>query len=299
MSQVVVVGGGGIGGVVAARLALAGRLPCIVTQNPNITEAVARDGMQMIDTDGRAHVAKPACVTHMADLPHIPVSHVLYAVPPNRLDEAVDAALHKSPAGLVHAKTIHVPLCNGLPEERIAARVSLVVGGVVAFGANMLAPGRVEQTSGGDIQLGALAGSSDSDKHVAATLEALAGLPVTRTDNLRGTRWSKLAANCAISTLGTLGADRVGVLLRHRFVRRLALEIFTEVFAVAAAHGVKMEKAGGVVDLEWLTLDDEERRSELGSPSLFAKHTLLLAASAKYRRLKSSMLLGMQHRSIS
>ena len=57
--------------------------------------------------------------------------------------------------------------------------------------------------------------------------------------------------------------------------------------------GVKREKVSGTLDLEWLALDDEERLLP-GSPSLLAKHTVLLAVGAKYRRLRSSMLSAIE-----
>ena len=85
-----------------------------------------------------------------------------------------------------------------------------------------------------------------------------------------------LSINCAISSLGTLGGDRLGVLMRHRYMRRLALEIMTEVVAIARASGVRLEKVSGTLDLDWIALTDAERHIA-GSPGLFAKHALLLA----------------------
>jgi 2-dehydropantoate 2-reductase len=117
--------------------------------------------------------------------------------------------------------------------------------------------------------------------------------PVAFTDNLRGARWSKLAINCAISTLGTVGGSRVEPLLRQRFVRRLAMEVFTEVLEVARAEGVKLEKVASTVELEWLTLGEGERGAR-GSLSLVARHALLLAIGVRYRRLRSSMLAALE-----
>ena len=45
--------------------------------------------------------------------------------------------------------------------------------------------------------------------------------------------------------------------------------------------------------LDWLALDDDERLMA-GSPGLLAKHTVLLAVGAKYRRLRSSMLAAIE-----
>jgi 2-dehydropantoate 2-reductase len=105
-------------------------------------------------------------------------------------------------------------------------------------------------------------------------------------------RWSKLAINCAVSTLGTLAGERVGSLLRLRFARRLALEIVTEVVTVARAEGVRLEKVAGTVDLAWLALGAGE--TSRGSVSLAAKHALMLAVGARYRRMRSSMLAALE-----
>jgi 2-dehydropantoate 2-reductase len=86
-----------------------------------------------------------------------------------------------------------------------------------------------------------------------------------------------------------VGNDRLGALLRHRFVRRLALETMTEVVSVAKAEGVALEKVSGTLDLDWLALSDDERLRS-GSTSLLAKHTVLLAVGTKYRNMRSSML---------
>ena len=101
------------------------------------------------------------------------------------------------------------------------------------------------------------------------------------------------AINCAISSLGTLAGDRLGSLLQHRFVRRLALEIMTEAVVVARREGVRLEKVSGTFDLSWMALTDEEREAS-GSPSLVAKHAMLLAVGLRYRRMKSSMLAAIE-----
>jgi 2-dehydropantoate 2-reductase len=180
---------------------------------------------------------------------------------------------------------------NGLCEERIApiAGPGRVIGAIVAWGASMVEPGVYDRTSAGGFTLGNKDGSHDERlRNLALLLEAIG--PVTLTDNLMGARWSKLAINCAISSIGTVGGDRLGALLRKRYVRRLALEVMTETVEVARMDAIRLEKVSGTLDLEWIALTEAERTQAVGSPSLFAKHTLLLAVGTRYRRLRSSML---------
>jgi 2-dehydropantoate 2-reductase len=288
--RMAVFGAGGIGGVIGGG-AQADAL-CFITGNDTITDAIRAHGLHTTLHDGTQLHTKPDATTHASGAAARGRFDVaVLAVPPNRTHEAAQAALT-----LLHDQGVVVTVANGLPEERLQqampALQGRIIGGVVGFGASVVRPGVVEQTSDGAIELGELMPS------VGGMLQRLpAALPHVRTEsaaNLRGARWSKLAVNSAISSLGTIGGDRLGVLMRHRFVRRLCLEVITEVVQVAQREGVRLEKAAGVLDLDWVTLDDSERGLELGSPALFAKHTLLLAVGAKYRRLRSSMLAAIE-----
>jgi 2-dehydropantoate 2-reductase len=140
--------------------------------------------------------------------------------------------------------------------------------------------------------MGRMSGEPDDQVRRICTLFEAIG-PVALTSNLLGARWSKLALNCAISSLGTIGGDRLGPLSRIRRVRRLALEIMTEVVHVARKEQVRLEKVAGTVDLEWIALTDAERK-KVGSPALTAKHALLLAIGVRYRRMRSSMLAAIE-----
>ncbi|MGH7294851.1 MAG: ketopantoate reductase family protein, partial [Polyangiaceae bacterium] len=77
------------------------------------------------------------------------------------------------------------------------------------------------------------------------------------------------------------------------FVRRLGLEVMTEVVHVARRERVTLEKVSGTLDLEWIALTDDERRAS-GSPSLLAKHALLYAVGLRFRRMRSSMLAAIE-----
>ena len=92
---------------------------------------------------------------------------------------------------------------------------------------------------------------------------------------------------------GNLVVIPLGGLLVHRFARRLALEVMTEVVSVARAENVRLEKVSGTLDLGFIALTDADRRS-VGSPSLLAKHAVLLAVGARYRRMRSSMLSAIE-----
>jgi 2-dehydropantoate 2-reductase len=304
--RILVMGAGGIGGIVAATLTEIGSAVTVVSTNQSIRAAVDKAGFRLVD-DGEQRVVRgwisPAPEGRY-DL------CILATQPPNVEDAARTALPHLNDDAEV------VVLQNGLCEDRIAAIVGAhrVIGAIVTWGASMPEPGRYERTASGGFQIGRFerAASPTNEvpipqagrrarrptdmadpalRRVGELLECIG--PVSHTRNLRGARWSKLALNCAVSSLGTIAGERLGTLVRQRRYRRLALELMTEAVAVARAEDIALEKVAGTLDLEWIALSDADRASS-GSLGLTAKHALLLAVGLRYRRLRSSMLAAIE-----
>jgi 2-dehydropantoate 2-reductase len=287
--RVLVVGCGGIGGIVAANLREMGLDVSAVTGNADVAQALNHRGA-LVTEEGAQRTVKGIRAHAVLPDGEGPFDYVLLATQPPQVEAAARAALPS-----LAAEGRMVCFQNGLCEARVAriAGARRTVGGIVAWGATMVDPGVYDRTAAGGFVLGTLDGSADPAVDLLATLLETMG-PVSVTPNLAGARWSKLAINCAISALGTIGGERLGSLMRHRFIRRLCLEIMTEVVAVSRAEKVRLEKVSGTLDLDWLALTDAERPLALGSPALFAKHTMLLAVGARYRRLRSSMLAAIE-----
>lgn len=288
--RVLVVGSGGIGGVVSATLndSLRDAAEIVtLTTNPTIATALNASGFRL--GEGPAQRAIRGRVETALSPEEPKFDWVLLATQPPQVEEAAKSALPwLAPNGAM------VCFQNGLCEARIAriAGKERVVGAVVAWGASMPAPGVYDRTSDGGFTIGRIEGVDDPRLPELAMLLEPVG-PVNITQNLAGARWSKLAINCAISTMGTLAGMRLGEVLVHRFARRLCLEIMTEVVEVARAENVRLEKVSGTLDLDWMALTPSERKT-WGSPALFAKHSMLLAVGARYRRLRSSMLAAIE-----
>ena len=283
-----VVGAGGIGGIVAAQLTEHGHDVTALTKNEAIAAAIREQGFQVRE-NGSTSVVRGKAVSGLSELEG-QFDFILLATQPPQVEEAARVC-----APLLASRGSLVCFQNGLCEERVAPIVGSerVIGAVVAWGASMLAPGVYDKTSSGGFQVGRLDGvETPSLQQLARALECVGETVLSK--NLAGARWSKLAINNAISSLGTVGGDRLGVLMRKRHVRRLALEIMTETVRVAEALKIKLEKVSGTLDLEWIALTPQEESRSVGSASLFAKHALLLAVGARYRRLRSSMLSAIE-----
>lgn len=286
-SRILIMGCGGIGGPIAASLFERGCPVTAVTHNDAITQAINRRGFELrCDREQRLVAGRAS-----TEIPpgSGPFDFVFLVTQPPHVVEAARTA-----APLLDRDGAVVCFQNGLCEQYVSDVVGTerTIGAIVAWGGAMPKPGVYDRTSAGGFVLGRLDGRDDARFRILRPLLEPVG-PVGVTYNLWGARWSKLAINCAISSLGTLGGRRLGALIRYRFVRRLALEVMTEAVAVATRSGVRLEKVSGTIDLEWVCL----RPADLigpGSPSLLAKHALLLAVGAKFRRLRSSMLTAME-----
>lgn len=288
--HVAVLGCGAIGGIVAAGLTRAGLRVTPVTGNEAISRSLAQHGYRVREVDGSAWSVKPSATPRVAVGDDETFDVCIAATQSTRLRESLESVRpHLAPGAPV------LCLQNGLPEDCAAEVVSReqVAGCVVGWGASMVEPGAYLRTSRGGFQLGRPFVDSRVDLGALAALLDPAA-PARLVEDLAAVRWSKLAINCCTTTLGAVGGRALGPLLRRRYVRRLALEVFAEVSAVARALGVHPARVAGTLDIAKVAISDAERRLRYGSPALAAKHSVLLAVGFKYRRLRSSMLYALE-----
>src|SRR5438477_3256425 len=211
-----VIGLGAIGGITAQRLIDAGL---------EVALAAGRQAAAVASKFPKARVS--------ATLPDGQYDLILLCVCSTETERALASA-----APLLKPDGAVVCVQNGLPEERAARMVgpSRVLGAVIGWSASMIEPGGYRLTGGGKFTLG---GDSPRLEHARHVLQH--AFPVRVTRNLAGARWSKLAMNCAMSTLGAVSGLSLGELAARRYVRTLALRTVAEVVGAARAHGVKLE----------------------------------------------------------
>ncbi len=217
-----VIGLGAIGGITAQRLLNAGL---------DLGLAAGRHAKEIADKFPNARVA--------ATLPDgEPYRLILLCVRSTEIERALTPAVPQ-----LRADGAVVCLQNGFPEERVARLVGprRVLGAVIGWSATMIEPGDYQLTGGGSFTLG---GDSPSFEHARHVLSQ--AFPVNITRNLAGARWSKLAMNCAMSTLGAVSGLSLGELAGRRDVRSLALEIISEVVEAAKGRGIRMEPIAGI-----------------------------------------------------
>jgi 2-dehydropantoate 2-reductase len=153
---------------------------------------------------------------------------------------------------------------NGLPEERAAQMVGRerVLGAVIGWSASMASPGLYKLTGGGKFIVG-----GDSRRRHEAVEVLRQAFPARETANLQGARWSKLAINCAMSTIGAVSGLSLGEWAARADARELAIRIVREVVGEGTKRGIRFEAISGLRP-DWLAR----------APSLIAHGAIRLAA---------------------
>lgn len=122
--------------------------------------------------------------------------------------QLTNAAALQSILPFMNEDSVVCSLQNGIPEEDVAAIVGRqrVIAGSVEFGAELIGPGEalltseVQQVKKHAFQIGELDGRlTERIQRVQSILDVVGGTYVS--DNLVGTKWSKLLINAAFSGL--------------------------------------------------------------------------------------------------
>jgi len=237
-----IIGLGAIGGVLAARLVASRKQDEeIVLAAGRSTPAIREHGLRI---EGEDPVLAQTVVER---LDGAPCDVLLLCTRTDDIESALaPAATLLPPSGTV------VCVQNGLPEERAARMVGKerVLGAVIGWSASANGPGNYKLTGGGKFTLGAADPAGEPRVAGDATLLERA-FPVKRTANLIGARWSKLAMNCALSTLGAVSGFDFGGLAASRDARELAIAAVREAVQVARAKNVRLERVAGL-DPSWV-----------------------------------------------
>ncbi|HWE22597.1 MAG TPA: 2-dehydropantoate 2-reductase [Myxococcales bacterium] len=270
-----VIGVGAIGGVLAARLLRSRRADetiVLAAGSERAADTIRRAGLRI---RGESPVPAPELVGANLAPSAAPYDLMLLCTRTDTSDAALASAIP-----LLSSDGALVCVQNGLPEERAAVRAGSrrTLGAVIGWSASSEAYGEYVITGGGKFIVGAVDGSMDKVMSVKPVLER--AFPVRTTSNLRGARWTKLAFNCALSTLGAISGLDFGGLAARADARRLAIRIVGEAIAVAERRGVKLERVVGL-DPRWFVP---------GAKPALVQHVLIWLAARRRPRQRSGML---------
>lgn len=269
-----VVGGGAIGGITAAKMASAVRRVTVLDADAEHVARLREPGL-VYEERGREHRVRLEAVGSAGELDgHYDLGLVGVKAPSHR------AALEPLAAG--GSVAAFVSLGNGLIQDRMAEIVGRerLLACLVEWGAVNAGPGRLIRDTLAPMVVGELDGSERERTRLAARcLAAVGEARITR--NIRGMIWSKLLVNTAFTGLSAVSGLRYGAVAAHPEGREAALGIWAEGVAIGEAEGLTLERVLGVEPHEML------RRATAG-PAL-ARMMAIAGAT------KPSMLQDLEH----
>ena len=234
--RVAVLGAGGVGGYLAARLAAAGAAAVHLVARGAHLEALRADGLTLRSVFGDAHVwvaatDDPAAIG--------PVDVVLFTVKSTDTDAAT-AQL----GPLLDERTAVVSFQNGVDnEDRIAAVVGRdhVVGGAAFIFSTIAAPGVIEHTGGPTrFVFGELDGDrTERTEHLLAAFRS-AEVDAEIAADIRMAMWRKFVFICAQSGMTAASRLPLGAIRADAEAWRMYRDVISEVAAVADAEGIAL-----------------------------------------------------------
>jgi len=252
--KVLIVGAGAVGAYIGARLTLIGVDVTLVARGPQL-EAIRERGVQVQSSTGDFQARPKICAT-LADVG--PVDVVFLGVKAHSLPQlAPQLKTVLAPNTTVVSTQNGVPWWffenfagdwNGLRLERVdpggvisaAIDARRVIGSIVYFSTEVIAPGIIRHIEGNRISLGEPDGTrSERLRQIADALVA-SGLRAPITAHIRNEIWVKLLGNVAFNPLSALTGATLGQMVRDPDVSNLAREMMREAQAVAARLGLDL-----------------------------------------------------------
>jgi 2-dehydropantoate 2-reductase len=246
--KICVAGLGAVGGLVAARLALAGHEVSALARGATLA-AVSERGLGLTPAQGERQVVRIEAAGSAAELPTPELLIVAFK-------GAALAADAQQLTPLIGPQTIVLPMMNGVPwwflqpgdaeplasvdpHGHIAATVPLAqtLGAVVHLTCVAAAPGEVKHGFGERLIIGEPAGNRSARvEGVAKALES-AGFQAERSDDIRRHIWFKLWGNMTMNPVSALTGQACDAILDDDLVRAFMARGMAEAAAIGARIG--------------------------------------------------------------
>ena len=253
--KIAVIGAGAIGGLVGARLALAGEDVTFIVRGKNL-DAISTHGFKLVSAEGGEEVARNVKATDRYDKAG-PQDIVILALKAHQV-EAVVAEVPK----LFGPDTVVVTMQNGIPywyfqkhggalegtavrsvdpQGAVAAGIPAerVIGCVVYPASELVAPGVVRHIEGDRFPVGELDGSSSERVFRVSNCLVNAGFKAPVLDNIRAEIWLKLWGNLTFNPISSLAHATLLDICQYPPSRELAANMMREAQAVANQLGIE------------------------------------------------------------
>jgi 2-dehydropantoate 2-reductase len=252
--RIAVIGAGAIGGYVGAKLALSGEKVTFIARGASL-EAIRRNGVKLVMSDGTQYVAKNAKATD--DYAGVgPQDLVILATKGHQVEAVVESV-----PKLYGRDTSVVTMQNGIPFwyfhrhggelagspvrsvdptgiilEKIG--VERVIGCVVYPASELLEPGVIRHIEGNRFPLGEPDGSVSERVTRASESFINAGLKAPVLEDIRAEIWLKLWGNLSFNPISALTRATLVDICSHPPTLALVVAMMTEAKTVAERLGI-------------------------------------------------------------
>jgi 2-dehydropantoate 2-reductase len=253
--KICIVGAGAIGGMMGAKLALAGEDVTLIARGAHL-EAIRKNGLKLIEEDGAEHVARNVKATSKlseAGAQDI----VILALKAHQVEP-----IAKDLPVLFGPDTVVITTQNGIPwwyfqkhggefEGRkvetvdphgtlmASVDVERILGCVVYPAAEIASPGVVRVIEGNRFPVGELDGSESERVKMVTALFTKAGFKSPMLKNVRSEIWLKLWGNLTFNPISALSHSTLVDICQFPLTRQLAADMMTEAQTIANKLGIE------------------------------------------------------------
>ena len=252
--KIAIIGAGAIGGLVGAKLALAGEDVTFVVRGANL-DAISKNGVKLIAHDGVEQVATNVRASNNYDA--VGVQDMVILAMKAQQVEAVAGDLPK----LLGPETMVVTMQNGIPFwyfeklggphegtrvvsvdptglllEKIPA--AHIIGCVVYPASVLIAPGVIQHIEGDRFPVGELDGTISPRVTRVSECFVKAGFKAPILDNIRSEIWLKLWGNLSFNPISALSHATLVDICQFPLSRVLAASMMSEAQAVGERLGI-------------------------------------------------------------
>lgn len=293
--KICVIGAGAMGGLLGAKLSLAGERVTFVGRDRKHLAAIEANGLRVLMRDGQELVARNVAVTHELAAPG-PQDLVILAVKAHQV-----AAVAPGIGALFGPQTIVMTVQNGIPwwyfhkqggefeGRRIAAvdpdgiidaaiPAERIIGSIAYPAGEILGPGVIKHVEGDRFSVGELDGSRTGRVEALAQTLIRAGFKSFVLEDIRSEIWLKLWGNLSFNPISALTHATMVDICRSPLTRELTAKMMGEAQAVANKLGVQFRHT-------------IEKRIE-GAESVGAHKTSMLQDAEAGRALEVDALIG-------
>jgi 2-dehydropantoate 2-reductase len=253
--RICVVGAGGIGGLLAAKLALAGEELTVIARGPHLAAIKGAGGLKLIEEDGSEKFAPMAATDKIAEAG--PQDLIILGMKAQQV-----AAVVRDLPAMYTPDTIVLTAQNGIPwwyfmknggehEGRRLESVDpggiiadnlpadRVLGSVVYPAAEISEPGVIKHIEGNRFSIAEIDNSkSERAQRVSEALQR-AGFKAPVVSDIRSELWVKLWGNLSFNPISALTHATLEDICRYGPTREFAVRMMKEAQAVAEALGIR------------------------------------------------------------